>query len=541
MKILAYSILIFSTFSTSFQTQGPITKRIKGGTNADLSEFPYIANLDIYNDSGSIVSGCGATLITSRHVLTAAHCFHATMTRTYNATNIVVNYGNVDYDLFTIKDRNVKSYTIHPDFYWVDTSVASFAKIYDLPIIDGSVATPAGWGDLSMPYPGTLEKIDIIISNSSGCLENNDDWNGNNGFTICSQSNGVKSACHGDSGGPLSLINFPGSPQIGIASFVSSNIRPIVCEDINTFDFFTNGFYHIDFIAQTSGVPKDLLLYSTEGNLQEKDLKIQNITGFKRISDTPPEIATSSSRSESSSETSSESSSETSPESSSETSSDSSSETSSNSSSETSSESSSETSSDSSSETSSNSSSETSSESSSETSSSSSESSSISFDCKTNTQNSEFSDFSVTSYQRNKMYDLNNPILLPCPGGNFQFDFDVESEYDTYVAFTDQEGYYSQFGITETLIGHTSGTFTNFSGKKFQTPSKRTSINKRAKKYILIRLDDQTLSFYVDGSLKFRTTKNKNIITQLYLAPFKGEANYSLIACRCVNVVCSAI
>ncbi|OMJ10683.1 Prothrombin [Smittium culicis] len=537
MKIAAYSLLICSTLSASIPTRDPIIKRINGGTNAEISEYPYIANFDIYNASGRVVDGCGASLITSRHVLTAAHCFHYSMAGVYNASDIVVNYANINFDFFTINEKNVKSYTKHPNFNWggarindiaiielkepVDTSVTSFAKIYDLPIVEGSVATVAGWGDLSMSYPGTLEKADIIISNSSECLARNDDWNGNNG----------------DSGGPLSLLNLPGSPQMGVVSFGDSILRPIVCEDINSFNFYTNVFYLIDFITQTVGVPKELLLYSTEGTLEEKDLAIQKITGFKRDAEVQPEISSSSS-SESSSESSTESSSVTSSESSSVTSSESSSVTSSESSSVTSSESSSVTSSESSGVTSTESSSVSSTESSSVSSTESSsvtstESSSVtSLSPAVCNDDSVYKNFIITSSPNNKMYDLNNPIMLPCAGKNFVISFAVDSNTDTYIAFTDQQGYYSPGGITEILLGLQSGRYTSFSGKKFQAPSKRSGLEKRETNYVNIYLRDQTLSVYVDAELKFETKKNKNIISQLYLAPFKGRAGYSNIGAR---------
>ncbi|OMJ14439.1 Zinc finger protein [Smittium culicis] len=267
MKIAAYSLLIFSALSARLPNRDSIAKRIDGGPLAELSEFPYIANIDVYDGSGStgpgsIVAGCGATVITSRHILTAAHCFHSSMSRVFNASNIVVNYANINFYLFTNTENNVKSYTKHPDFNWgdyrkndiaiielkepVDTSVTSFAKIYDLPIVGGSVATPAGWGDMQMPYPGTLEKMNIMISNSSGCLTKNRDWNGNSGYTICIQPDGTSSLGSGDSGGPLSYLNLPGSPQLGVLSFG---------------DTYENSPGEN---TQTVGVPKELLLYSTE-------------------------------------------------------------------------------------------------------------------------------------------------------------------------------------------------------------------------------------------------------------------------------------
>ena len=48
--------------------------RVTGGEDALIGEFPWMATLQFSNGTAPLVHGCGASLITSRHVLTAAHC-----------------------------------------------------------------------------------------------------------------------------------------------------------------------------------------------------------------------------------------------------------------------------------------------------------------------------------------------------------------------------------------------------------------------------------------------------------------------------------
>ncbi|OMJ30026.1 Chymotrypsin-C [Smittium culicis] len=512
-KIAILSIFIASAISSTIQTQPQRKPRIFGGSYADISEIPYIIALDAQNGDSFI--SCGGSLITSKHVLTAAHCIHAGNTNPLPAESFAVGYGQVDLRKYPTSNRNVESVTVHPGYNDrtvsihdvaiielkepVDTSVTSFAKIYDLGITEGMVALAAGWGISEGSLTDLLLKTSLITSNDGNCTIYNRNYSGNNGPTICVENDGIRKTCSGDSGGPLSLAYLPGIPIIGLTSFHSPHVpEGRSCSSLLNTGYFANAFYYIDFISETIGVPKELILYSTEGTLQEKDLAIQEITGVKREYVAPPEDTLSSSSSESTSESSS-------------------SESSSSSSSESSiSESSSSSSSGSSS-------SESSSKSNTETTTESTTESMIA----TCINNSEYSNFNVISYPSNKMYELNKPIMLPCAGKDFNLNFAVLSDYDTYIAFTDEKGYYSPGGITEILIGTDTGKYTYFSGKKFQAPSKRSVLKKRGIFYVSIYLRDQTLSVFVDSELKLQTKNTKKTISQFYLAPFKGIGRYS--------------
>lgn len=49
-------------------------RRIVGGTPAKLGSFPWMALIGYSNDLGETSFKCGGSLITKKHVLTAAHC-----------------------------------------------------------------------------------------------------------------------------------------------------------------------------------------------------------------------------------------------------------------------------------------------------------------------------------------------------------------------------------------------------------------------------------------------------------------------------------
>lgn len=68
--------------------------RVVGGTNAQLNAWPWYALLGYNDGSNQIKFLCGGTLITQRHVLTAAHCV--------NNNLILVRLG--EHDLSTTND-----------------------------------------------------------------------------------------------------------------------------------------------------------------------------------------------------------------------------------------------------------------------------------------------------------------------------------------------------------------------------------------------------------------------------------------------------
>ncbi|XP_073993120.1 trypsin-1-like isoform X2 [Rhodnius prolixus] len=199
-------------------------ERIIGGKRAEEHEFPWIASLSL---NGTFY--CGASLITRRHLLTAAHCLYGK-----RHTDITVGLGEHDRSLKdevgAQKPLKLKRATMHEGF--------SLSKIqHDIAIIElmnaveptgpyvrtaclpepgnatysGMDGIVAGWGRQKENGPTSLvlRKVTLPLLSREECAT---------GYGYCAKKilttnfcaglpKGKKDACQGDSGGPIHLNN----------------------------------------------------------------------------------------------------------------------------------------------------------------------------------------------------------------------------------------------------------------------------------------------------------------------------------------------
>lgn len=231
------------------------SSRILGGSEVTAYSIPWQVGIA---KPGNPRPSCGGTLISSKHVLSAAHCFDSTQQFYMSVFEIIVE----EHYVHSRNDgtrHKVCSYTSHPEYYWeykeYEEETWDWRKIFSwsvrreievyfndfaiirmrvpvklgiravpacLPepsftneILDGELLTVSGWGRLQEggKTPDVLHSVNVATSTNEQCKERSDimrQLHENGGFTnsmLCAGHDeaGID-ACQGDSGGKLELI-----------------------------------------------------------------------------------------------------------------------------------------------------------------------------------------------------------------------------------------------------------------------------------------------------------------------------------------------
>nr|XP_022905882.1 chymotrypsin-2-like [Onthophagus taurus] len=236
--------------------------RIIEGGPADQRNFPFIVSI-IYNGYHT----CGASLITSRYVLTAAHCAYSRH-QLIDERYTFISVGSSRWEEGT--KYGVSKIYVH-DEYNNDRVVNDIAllktdkkvrfstyirpgKLYgnELPKQSGLECIVIGWGYTSnngylvKSATDVLNKVKITTISPQRCrryYRNVDERN------ICLTGIGRQGSCSGDSGGPL-LTDIDGNlVQIGLVSYGGdcNNTAPEVYTKISYFkDWILNSVKLLD-------------------------------------------------------------------------------------------------------------------------------------------------------------------------------------------------------------------------------------------------------------------------------------------------------
>ncbi|XP_036133174.1 transmembrane protease serine 11B-like protein [Molossus molossus] len=187
--------------------------RVKGGSSAREGDWPWQASLKINGRHY-----CGASLISDRYLVTAAHCFR----KTQNPKNYTVSFGTKVTPPYM--RHYVQQIIIHEDYivgeHHDDIAVVMLTEkvifnndvhrvclpeaTQSFPPGEGVVVT--GWGALSYngEYPVLLQKAPVKIIDTNTC-NSREAYNGaiQDTMLCAGYIEGNIDACQGDSGGPL--------------------------------------------------------------------------------------------------------------------------------------------------------------------------------------------------------------------------------------------------------------------------------------------------------------------------------------------------
>ncbi|XP_036138349.1 chymotrypsin-1-like [Monomorium pharaonis] len=219
VKMRAFFCLLF--IALAYVIEGAPFPHVVGGKDAPAGKYPYQVSLRL---SGS--HRCGASILDSHNVLTAAHCVdglnNLNNLKIHAGTNRLNESGEV-YDIESVDvHEDYDNFLLRNDVALIhlNNSIKFNSLVQPINLttndrdLENKSCTLTGWGRTSLggSIPNTLQEIELIVYPQKNCER--DQWRVIDSH-ICTLTKRGEGACHGDSGGPL-VAN---GAQIGIVSF----------------------------------------------------------------------------------------------------------------------------------------------------------------------------------------------------------------------------------------------------------------------------------------------------------------------------------
>ncbi|KAK0420533.1 hypothetical protein QR680_014744 [Steinernema hermaphroditum] len=241
MRILT-CVLLFSTFlwhleGSLFQGGLKTTELVFGGSRARVGQFPSQVYIDFFAKALGQNASCGGTLLSTTHVLTAAHCVVAMG----GYKTIMVGDINRRNPSASAQWRGIKHIHTHPKYVHgalpehndiaiveLDKPVKLNKNVQLIKIAKNDalltrkrIAVVSGWGTIG--YNGNISLAtdyllyaELSLFSFNAC--NATYWHALHDTEICAGARN-KGAGSGDSGGPLQVTHNGKAYQIGVVSW----------------------------------------------------------------------------------------------------------------------------------------------------------------------------------------------------------------------------------------------------------------------------------------------------------------------------------
>ncbi|XP_050073051.1 brachyurin-like [Anopheles maculipalpis] len=218
--------------------------RITNGLEARPGQFPYQAL--VMSEFGMLTVLCGGSVLTQNFILTAAHC--VMFDQVNRATGGMAIFGAHNRLLVESTQQRIRFSTsgiiVHPSYtvsnYRFDVAVVRLNSAlqftpfvqpvrlpgrFDARQFEGQIGTISGFGqtsDTSSAFATILQYTVNTIMSNSACISR---WGSLliEAQNVCLSGDGGRSACTGDSGGPLTVQESGVTLQIGVTSFGSGD------------------------------------------------------------------------------------------------------------------------------------------------------------------------------------------------------------------------------------------------------------------------------------------------------------------------------
>ncbi|XP_053698576.1 trypsin-1-like [Sabethes cyaneus] len=194
--------------------------RIVGGTETRVNQYPWMVILQY-----GTTFYCGGSLISDRHVLTAAHCVHGFNPAKISA--VLLDHdrsSSTETETITCKvERVIKHNGYNPSNYNSDIAILKLDRVLNFDQKLRPVCLPSpkktftgyegivtGWGATKEngQIAVNLQEVSVPIMSNADCRKSGYGEKRITDNMLCAGlPDGKKDSCQGDSGGPLHVIN----------------------------------------------------------------------------------------------------------------------------------------------------------------------------------------------------------------------------------------------------------------------------------------------------------------------------------------------